>query len=171
MQHCEDPDTYPMDREWMAKEREWFEAAQKKDHLIVLPTEETSTYLDSKGRPKFDDRYVMKSQRQPPIGERHPKILAARKSGTLTKTLEEFYEHMSPKVTIPLAGNPSHPAFADRAESPEPSQGSSRGDSQSASRVASQADSDGTSPAKSPASSQGSSESTLAESEADFVRF
>ena len=124
-EHAQDPAIPPLDKSWVEQERTCFERERKIDHLIELPTEETSTYLDSKGRPKFDDRYVMESQRKPPIGERHPKIIAARKNGTLTPELERYYEQLHPKVNIPLAGIPSHPAFADRLERPETSQGAS----------------------------------------------
>ena len=124
-EHVQDPATPPLDASWVEKERIFFERQRKTDHLIELPTKETASYLDSKGRPKFDDRYVMESQRKPPIGERHPKIIAARKNGTLTKELEAYWEQIHPKVNIPLAGIPSNPAFIDRPEKPESSQGTS----------------------------------------------
>ncbi len=118
-EHAQDPAIPPLDTSWFEKERTCFERERKTDNLIVLPTNETATYLDSKGRPKFDDRYVMEAQRKPPIGEHHPKIIAARKNNTLAPELERFYEQLHPKVNIPLAGVPSEPAFADRPEEPE----------------------------------------------------
>ncbi|KAK4242123.1 MRG-domain-containing protein [Achaetomium macrosporum] len=95
-----------VDLEWLRKERMWFNRAQKKDNLKLLPTKATSVYMNSRGQTTFDDRYVMRSQRKKPIGHRHPKIIEAEKKGTITPGLRAYYEQMDPKTNMPLAGIP-----------------------------------------------------------------
>lgn len=70
----------------------------------------------------------MNSQCKPPIGERHPKILQARKNGTCTKQLEEYYQGLPPKVNIPLAGTSSNPAFATPQSNPKDMSNQSKAD-------------------------------------------
>jgi hypothetical protein len=94
---------------WEKKEGMWFKRGQAKDHLTLLPTEETSRYLEDKQgelRTIFNNRYHQKAQRRPPVGRRHPKILRAQKEGTCTKELEEYYQELPPHINIPRAGIP-----------------------------------------------------------------
>jgi hypothetical protein len=99
----------PLDASWMKWEKAAFEWSYKRDHLIDKPTAKTSVYSDKDGNPVFDDRYVQKSQRKPPVGQRHPKILQAQKNGTASEQLVKYYEELPPKRNIPLAGIPREP--------------------------------------------------------------
>lgn len=109
--------------QWLDQEEIWFSSQQAVDNLLEPPRLKTSRYLDAKGRTTFDGRYYMKSQCKTPIGKRHPKILKAQKNGTCTPLLERYYEQLNPKVNVPLAGIPSHPAFADQPSDPKQNQG------------------------------------------------
>lgn len=117
LEHELDPETYPLDHSWMAQEKLWFDREHQKDNLVVLPTEKTSTYLDGNGKKKFDDRYEMVVQRKPP-GENHPKILAAQENETSNAALLLFHLYLDPTARIPIAGNPSEPAFLARRITP-----------------------------------------------------
>jgi mortality factor 4-like protein 1 len=96
---------------WDIKEARWFEAAEKHDKLLKLPTPATSVYLDKQNRPKFDNRYEYIAQRQAPTGENHPKLLRAKQNGTWNRLLQYYYEHFDSKINIPLAGASAEPAF------------------------------------------------------------
>jgi hypothetical protein len=99
----------PLDASWMKWEKVAFERSYKRDHLVDEPTPKTSVYSDKDGNPVFNDRYVQKSQRKPPVGHRHPKILQAQKDGTVSEQLVKYYEELPPKRNIPLAGIPREP--------------------------------------------------------------
>jgi hypothetical protein len=99
----------PLDASWMKWEKVAFERSYKRDHLVDKPTPKTSVYSDKDGNPVFNDRYVQKSQRKPPVGHRHPKILQAQKDGTVSEQLVKYYEELPPKRNIPLAGIPREP--------------------------------------------------------------
>lgn len=103
----------------MKKERRWATAAEKKDYLIRLPTAATSVYLNGNGKPAWDNRFKVAVKHVPAIGDQHPKILEADKSGNATAQLQGYYRYLAPKVNIPLAGTPSEPAFFDHSEEEE----------------------------------------------------
>jgi len=113
---------FPVDPSWARKEKLWSAAQEKRDKLLLAPTPKTSVYIDKNRKVLFDDHYKMVAQRKRAIGERHPKIVQAEKSGNLTPRLVEFYKYLSPKINIPLAGTPSEPAFANSPEEPEQAQ-------------------------------------------------
>jgi hypothetical protein len=121
--HLKDPENWPLDLSWIGQEQAMFDRQQKRDHLIDKPTPKTSVYYcDEKGNPLFDNRYVQKSQRKPPVGRRHPKIVKAKKTGNLTERLEKYFEHLPPKINIPLAGNPKEPFIAAKPSQPDQSE-------------------------------------------------
>ena len=113
---------FPVDPSWARKEKLWSAAQEKRDKLLLAPTPKTSVYIDKNRKVLFDDHYKMVAQRKRAIGERHPKIVQAEKSGNLTPRLVEFYKYLSPKINIPLAGTPSEPAFANSPEEPKQDQ-------------------------------------------------
>jgi hypothetical protein len=113
---------------WLAEEEVCFQKQQTVDNLIELPIARTSTYLDSRKQAKWDNRYEMTSQCKPPIGERHPKILKAKKNGTYTKQLNDYYQGLPPKVNVPLAGTASNPAFPEPETNPKEQSNQSKTD-------------------------------------------
>lgn len=118
MQHTQNLKLNKLDEEWDEKrwieqEVAFFEFENGRDNLLKLPTMGTSTYLDSRGRTKFDDSYAMVIQREPGTGHNHPKVRQAKARKTWTRRLEAYYEHMDPAINIPLAGRPSEPPCSD----------------------------------------------------------
>jgi mortality factor 4-like protein 1 len=95
------------------KEAAWVEPKLAPDNLLEQPTSKTLKYLDSKGRKKFDERYVMKAQTLPPIGEQHPKIRKAERNNTYTRKLRAYHEQFDPTINIPLAGISREPPYPD----------------------------------------------------------
>lgn len=89
------------------------------DNLVRLPTLASLNYLDSRGRINFDDRYVQKSQRTKPPGERHPRIIEAEKRGTCTPEFRAYWELFPPHVIMPTAGRGEERAFSDNPSTPE----------------------------------------------------
>ena len=89
-----------------AAEARWSKLAEPADRLMKPPNKLTSTYVDRYGRTTFDDTYALgwTSNRPPPIGANHPKIIRARNNGNWSEKLEAYYSELPPNYNIPLAG-------------------------------------------------------------------
>ncbi|KAK8038746.1 MRG-domain-containing protein [Apiospora rasikravindrae] len=90
------------------KEIEYFQAAQKNDHLSKLPSASHEYVSTTRtGAPR-----LLRTCNDPPYAiyanavVEHPKIKEAVKRGVFTKTMAKYYLHMSPGVNIPVAGIP-----------------------------------------------------------------
>ncbi|KAL1837407.1 hypothetical protein VTJ49DRAFT_3799 [Mycothermus thermophilus] len=97
--------------EFVKMEARWAYSAEAADLLMRRPNDRNSTYLRvEEGRAPctaFDSAFTQEASSKPvPVGERHPRILAAERRGTLSTQLRAYYEHLPPKVNVPLAGTP-----------------------------------------------------------------